>query len=90
MLTRFLAIFVAICLQGFSVDCIRGVNHESVLNFKTYQKEHVGKIKIVNYVHKNGDGLKITQMPAKNLMINPDSDWEAKAIWIGDNYNQTG
>jgi hypothetical protein len=90
MLTRFLAFFVAICLHGFLVDCIREINHESVLNFNKYHKEHVNKIKIVNYIHKNGDGLKITQMPVKNFMINPNSDWEAKAIWIGDNYNQTG
>jgi len=86
----FLTLFLILCLHGLSVECIREQNHESVLNFKTYQKQHLSNIKVVNYIHKNGDGLSITQMPVKNLQINPNNDWQAKAIWIGDNYNQTG
>ena len=90
LLINFLALFATVFLNGLSVDCIREQNHETVLNFKKYQKQHLSNIKVIDYIHKNGDGLSITKMPVKNVAINPNNDWQAKAIWIGDNYNQTG
>ena len=70
------------------VNCIK--TFERPLDFNTYRQQQSYKIKIVHYAYKHNAAMNVSSMPVRNLMINPTDDWQAKAIWIGDNYNTTG
>ena len=70
------------------VDCIK--NFKKPIDAQLYKQIHYHKIKFVSYAYKSDNVMNITTVPVKNLMINPNDDWVAKALWIGDNYNTTG
>ena len=67
---------------------IYSLTNNRVLEYK-YQNQH--KIKHVYYAFKDSyNTISIKTSPVKNLNIEPYSNWLAKAVWIGNNYNQTG
>ncbi len=77
-------IIFAITLLFFISECYSLKNFESQLRFDK------SKIKLVNYGFKVNNKIKLSTVPVKSLKIEPFNDWIAKAIWDGDNYNQTG
>jgi hypothetical protein len=69
-------------------NLIDGIKINKIKDFK-HKNQH--KIKIVHYALKaNDDSIIIKTVGVKNTLIEPYSNWLAKSIWIGDNYNQTG
>jgi hypothetical protein len=80
-----------LCVLGIiliisSIECIKVKQNIK----KTSDFEHRRSIKIVNYALDREDRIEIARMPVKNLKIKFNDDWLAKALWTGDNYNQTG
>jgi len=77
---------IGIILLVSSIECIKVKQNIK----KTSDFEHRRSIKIVNYALNKDDRIEIARIPVKNLEIKLNDDWLAKALWTGDNYNQTG
>ena len=73
-----------------SLNGIHGIKISKHDEFKNFKSNNQHKIKIVHYALKDEDSIRIKTVPVKILQIEPYSNWVAKGIWIGDNYNQTG
>lgn len=72
----------------FSVSSIK-ISHPVDLIDK-FKARNVHRIKTVNYALKENGRIKIIQVGAKDLTIEPHENWLAKGLWTGDNYNVTG
>jgi hypothetical protein len=77
---------LGIILLLSSIECIKVKQNIK----KTSDFGHSRSIKIVSYALDRDDRIEIARMPVKNLKIKLNDDWLAKALWTGDNYNQTG
>ena len=87
-------IFVGILLILLTtdVDCIITAkkNLYNIKDINNKNSNNKDAIKIVHYVLKNENSLEIKTVPVRNLNIEAYQNWLAKALYNGNDYNQTG